>query len=421
MQSPLPQHSKTRKAQVLPSASLRPVIIPSKGTRLLREKNRPQTQAHNGMRPAVAALLAVTAIPPPSKKQRAVRRRRSSASIVIEPVTPTFGPSDLPLSFDEFIDEAFEQLELPRPSACCSPLSLLLSPPDLFDDQESTLSVRSSSTESVPSLDTDNESSISWESKRSHLFYHARRRCASDNRVRILSSSPEECPFDHPLMLDSDEEVPTPEPENDFSFFSEDAIKRVTRRLNFKSNLTASLRVLKSAARSFTSISVSAPLVQPDDYLTRSILSITPQYTDEKRPAPSLSMPTPALRRYLNPTNSTHDSPCTGAIQMQTYRRSSRSKSSNRHSPIKTANNNGEDGGDPFSAASGPVTRQREVRENGDFLRIIVLEMNMRRGGKLSDTAQGKARLVLPPRQPCKYRAVGDAGRWEPLVCVYDE
>lgn len=67
------------------------------------------------------------------------------------------------------------------------------------------------------------------------------------------------------------------------------------------------------------------------------------------------------------------------------------------------------------------MTRPREVRENGDFLRVIVLEMNMRRGGKLADTAAGKARLVLPPRQPCRLRAVGDPGRWEAWVCVYDE
>lgn len=60
------------------------------------------------------------------------------------------------------------------------------------------------------------------------------------------------------------------------------------------------------------------------------------------------------------------------------------------------------------------MVRQREVRENPDFLRVIVLEMNMRRGGKLSETAPGKARLVLPPRQPYKLRATGDdTKRWE--------
>lgn len=41
--------------------------------------------------------------------------------------------------------------------------------------------------------------------------------------------------------------------------------------------------------------------------------------------------------------------------------------------------------------------RQREPRENRDFLRIFVCEMNMRKNGKLSDDAVGHAKLWLPP------------------------
>lgn len=40
----------------------------------------------------------------------------------------------------------------------------------------------------------------------------------------------------------------------------------------------------------------------------------------------------------------------------------------------------------------------REPRENSDFLRVVVLEMNMRRGGKLGDGVGGRARLWLPAR-----------------------
>jgi len=36
-----------------------------------------------------------------------------------------------------------------------------------------------------------------------------------------------------------------------------------------------------------------------------------------------------------------------------------------------------------------PVQRQREPRENGEFLRICVLEMNMRRAGKLEPETPG--------------------------------
>jgi hypothetical protein len=45
------------------------------------------------------------------------------------------------------------------------------------------------------------------------------------------------------------------------------------------------------------------------------------------------------------------------------------------------------------------MVRQREPRENSDFLRVVVLEMNMRRVGKLDGKAAGRARVWLPPRR----------------------
>ncbi|PWW79604.1 hypothetical protein C7212DRAFT_170599 [Tuber magnatum] len=414
----------SRKLLPMPSASSRPMVIPTKGSGLTREKQG--TQRHAGIPPAVAALLAVTAIPPPaSRKQRIRREQKTALDIFVEPPTPAHPPPsfDDPPPLEEEENLALESAELSRdPSrdSTRSALSVLLGPPEEEhyessplekSPSDSQLSLRSSSSESVPSLDNDDESTLSWNSVYSSPL--SRRRSGGDPRFRGLSSPPEDSQDDHPLMWDSDDDVsnvPTLEPE--IGFFSEDALKRITRRLNFKSNLTASIRVLKSAARSFSSISVSAPLIQPDDYLTRSILSITPQFTDEKRPAPTLDTPTPALRRYLNPTNPVPDMPCTGAIQMQTYHSNRPDLTENKHSSSSPSS--------PDSNGS-PVTRPREVRENGDFLRVIVLEMNMRRGGKLADTAAGKARLVLPPRQPCRLRVVGDPGRWEAWVCVYDE
>lgn len=406
----------------LPLASSRPMIIPTKGSSRSRDSQLRRNHKHAGVPPAVAALLAVTAIPPlGARRQRAARRQEQAAlDIFIEPPTPS---DDIPLSFDDALGESLglESVPLSRdPSrdSTRSTLSVLLGPPDDYEEtllqkspSDSQLSVRSDSSDSVPSLEDDDRSTFSWSSLQSLPL--SRKRSSGDPRARILASPSEECHFDHPLMFDSgsDAAIPTLEPE--LGFFSEDALKRVTRRLNFKSNLTASIRVLKSAARSFSSISVAAPFTQPDDYLTRSILSITPQFTDEKRPAPTLDTPTPALRRYLNPTNVVPDSPCTGAIQMQTYyisHKSSSGPSSDSRDALIAA-----------SHASNPIVRPREIRENGDFLRVIVLEMNMRRGGKLSDTAPGKAKLVLPPRQPCKYRALGDARRWEAWVCIYDE
>lgn len=414
--------SSPHKMSVLPVTSSRPMVIPTRGLPRPRQNQPSRNYKHTGVPPAVAALLAVTSIPSPgARRQRALRQRQQAAlDIFIRPPTPS---DDVSLSFDDALEESLglESVPLSRdPSrdSARSTLSVLLGPPDYYEESslqkspsDSQLSVRSDSSGSVPSLEDDDRSTFSWSSFQSLPL--TRRRSGGDPRTRILASPSEECHFDHPLMFDSDDDVVIPTLEPELGFFSEDALKRVTRRLNFKSNLTASIRVLKSAARSFSSISVAAPFTQPDDYLTRSILSIAPQFTDEKRPAPTLDAPTPALRRYFNPTNAFPDSPCTGAIQMQTY--------STSHKPNLDAGSDGRDASGAVPHASSPAARPREVRENGDFLRVIVLEMNMRRGGKLSDTAHGKAKLALPPRQPCKYRALGDIRRWEAWVCVYDE
>lgn len=72
----------------------------------------------------------------------------------------------------------------------------------------------------------------------------------------------------------------------------------------------------------------------------------------------------------------------------------------------------------PPTAKSG--YRQREVRENGDFLRVVVLEMNMRREGKLEEVGAaggvcgGKARFWLPPREVIGGEEVGEVGKGVP-------
>jgi hypothetical protein len=48
---------------------------------------------------------------------------------------------------------------------------------------------------------------------------------------------------------------------------------------------------------------------------------------------------------------------------------------------------------------SGPdVVKQREPRENPDFLRVLVAEMNMRRAGKFEADATGRARMWVEAR-----------------------
>lgn len=368
-----------------------------------RESNKRRSRGqHKGIPPAVAALLAVTAIPATAKTQRGGKTRKAPLDIYVERTPPE---SNLPVSDNLFIvgenvdDSAliFGSLIDNEPvsfSRCSSnaALSVLLSPPDDFDDKDScALSVNSSSSESVPSLEDDTASILSWSGPSTPTI--------RDKRSRVVSPPPEDCALDHPLLFTKENVVELPLLQSNVP--SEPTAQGFRPLFSFKSNLTASIRVLKSAAKSFSSF--SAPLTQPDDLLTRSIFSNTPRYADEKRPRPSEEVPTPAMRRYLNPTSFGQENHCTGAIQMQTYNRVRRTpRQKTRQAPVPRTDD-------------GDTPRPREPRENSDFLRVIVLEMNMRRGGKLSDTIQGRARLVLPPRQvPKKPRDL--PRRWEVLV-----
>jgi hypothetical protein len=355
--------------------------------------------------PAVAALLAVTAIP-----KMPTRRRQRTAS-------------DRRISMDELIQEWKQDDSDTPPSLVGSPMDLLLGRVDESEDENGSLvsmeqeqerslflSSRSISSDSLstlpPSLDYDDPSFAShWDSL--SIPDSLGRKSLPERREKAYSSPPkEDCILDHPLLHFGPEECDeiittdisgtvTPVPSNE-------------RFRSFKSNLTASLQALKSAAKSFSNF--TAPSVPPDDFLTRSLLS--PKFTSEMRPKLVDGLPSPELRRYLNPQPPTispselsmqlHDSltldadaePHAPMIQMQTYERRIRSPKSRR---TRTQ--------DPFSEAGraisndAPTVRQREPRENSDFLRVIVLEMNMRRVGKLDAKAVGKARIWLPPRK----------------------
>ncbi|EOA87435.1 uncharacterized protein SETTUDRAFT_89176 [Exserohilum turcica Et28A] len=378
-----------------------------------RSRSARSSQSHDAraLPPAVAALLAVTAIP----KMPARRRLRSTM--------------DRRISMDELIQEWKQEDPDTPPSLSGSPMDLLLGRVDESDDEYSSitsgdhekgsyLTSRSISSDSIsstlpPSLDYENPSYAShWDNISTPESIG--RKSLPERKEKIVSSPPkEDCILDHPLLhygpdecediiaaADMNDTTPPPPPPTE-------------RFRSFKSNLTASLQALKSAAKSFSNF--TAPSVPPDDFLTRSLLS--PRFTSEMRPKHLEGLPSPELRRYLNPqpapisptelTMHLHDSfaldtdvdPHAPMIQMQTYERRGRGQKSRRS---RTA--------DPFSEAGrvlsndAPAVRQREPRENSDFLRVIVLEMNMRRVGKLDTKAVGKARIWLPPRKPASNR-----------------
>jgi len=314
-----------------------------------------------------------------------------------------------------------------------SPLGILLSPPDEDRDRysagseselDTSFSARSNSSDSVPSLDHDLDSPPSLKSPSTPGSQK------SPSERRHLRYTPaEDCAYDHPLLETAIEEgelihLHSYEEQvmRDALSAKQSASTRPFPRLrsSFKSNLTASLRAIKSAAQSVSAF--ATPSVQPEDFLTRSLFTINPELTDDRRPPPMQNPPSPALRRYLNPTPMSpadmcvyHDHPhesaeleraCPVSIQMQTYRRSRGRGNRRNHFHVVTQKNR--DHYYTYDPELPPMSRQREPRENSDFLRMVVLEMNMRRSGKLREDIPTRARIMLAPRKSNPYRLSGD-------------
>ncbi|KAJ5098470.1 hypothetical protein N7532_005471 [Penicillium argentinense] len=316
-----------------------------------------------------------------------------------------------------------------------SPLDILLSPPDEEDqkyspghdsEHETPFSLKSASSDSMPSLDHDIASPSS-----SMLPPTPGSQKSPCERRHLRYSPSEDCALDHPLLeteIQEGEYMDLVAPiETEIHHDATPPSKRAGSlasfprlRSSFKSNLTASLRAIKSAAQSVSTF--ATPSVQPEDFLTRSLFIITPELTDDRRPPPMRDPPSPALRRYLNPTPISpaemyvyHDHPhekpdsiraCPVSIQMQTYRRSRGRGHRRNHFHVVAVKNC--DQYTCFDPEIPPMSRQREPRENCDFLRMVVLEMNMRRSGKLREDIPTRARIWLPPRKSNPYRLSSD-------------
>ncbi|KAL6248291.1 hypothetical protein RBB50_004546 [Rhinocladiella similis] len=324
------------------------------------------------------------------------------------------------------------------------------------------LSTRSLSTESMPSLESQDGSSTTDLASFSPATL---RSPSSDHRLRQMVNS-EDASNEHPLLAIEDDEdfggittsdlAMSPSPKHSRRAMPE------KRSKTFKSSLTASLKALKSAAQTVSNIASTPPLVQPDEFLSKSIFDFQPSLTDDRRPPPSDEPPSAALRRYLNPhAFVAADSPAQLHFWLDekpdpsTWQAETRPKLKikrkyrNHHATSTAAREKGGVSGPrnttsqlppvvplatciPSSVrtahASSPPTwlepdgtpsnkhraaqslfdevdgrvgegqpRPREPRENRDFLRIFVCEMNMRKSGKLSDDATGHAKLWLPP------------------------
>ena len=415
-----------------PATPTSPVVIPNRGSRDTTPKKRPEvraerhfsgkkrtqtTQAERRPRdphspdtipPSVAALLAITTIPPPKSNSNGVRKSSGARQrLTVDSILKDTSVSEKELSI------SFRK----------GPLDFLLVPPDEVDDDdtagsetgaESVMSVRTLSSEIMPSLDGSVSSSPSYASVTTP---GSRGRKSLPTR-RIVSLPPWETVLDDPLSgsdfdVDSlDFKVSQSREQVDEKKPSLQTIESPRRQSAFKSNLTASLKALRSAARSFSALTTT--IVTPDDFLTRSIISVDPQvpFTDERMPPRLEDTPTPALRRYLNPTTNAPieaharssltqtmgSTICTASIQMQTYRVSRSGQGSSPNVISRRTQATQEDA--YTDVAAGPLARQRDMRENSDFIRVAVLEMAMRKKGKLDDQKPGRARWALPPRKP---------------------
>lgn len=456
--SPGPSPPKSTTTLTRPTTPTSPVQIPTKANnnksresahplahrnRRNREVRRERsssprwTEIHSpdAIPPSVAALLAVTSIPRP-RSQRGLRQlstmeKRMTVESIIEQTQET-------------------EKELSR-NFIRGPLDLLLSPPEDLDGDddmsigESTMaspfSTRAVSLESLPSL-TDSFVTDPMQSVETPRRSVRGRKSRPTKRSLTPVSSPPGEREEHPLSLPSADVE-----ELDFRVFESPPESVATADMivpfrpfksAFKSNLTASLRALRNAARSFSSMNL--PSIPADDFLTRSILTLDPQvpFTDERMPPTLDEEPTAALRRYLNPTQTVRlesqttqsstepaQSTFTASIQMQTYKvqrsRSAPPTGSSRiqisMSPRSSRGNSqsrGKEAALSFPTGSGP--RQREMRENSDFIRVAVMEMAMRKSGKLDDQRPGRARWALPPRKlsskPYEVGSNGVPARW---------
>ncbi|KAB8343150.1 hypothetical protein FH972_022740 [Carpinus fangiana] len=439
----------TSKPAEPPRTSPRP-ITPRKSHDSMARRRHHDTHDPNALTPSVAALLAMTSIP--RKKKFAMDRRAHTL------------PRRMSLA--ELREEWRSLDAVSSSMSGSSPtMDVLLSPPDDDDgnldfggsvdgNSPPWPTSRSTSGESMPSLVQECHSFSSWTMPATPQTLR---------RQRSLMAKPERCPasprsidsvLDHPLVLSEDDtsesdsessrpslhtrqsqssraSSPSPAP----SFRSTlDSMRSPPRTSTFRSNLTASLQALRRAATSFSNF--AAPSIVPDDHVSRGLLgpSGIVGFRSEMRPRQLSGTPTPQLRRYLNPPQHgqpfrrqtmhhdfhLHDShidhtdleaaaytvdgmsisslgpaqslPEGAVIPLQDYIVSEAQPASAK------------DGSSAFTteAARAAQQQRREPRENSEFLRICVLELNMRRSGKMEGplgVGPGRKAWWLPPRE----------------------
>lgn len=424
---PIPERSRTPE----------PKRVPAMQSRAKSGSSSSKESPHdpNALPPAVAALLAVTQIPRPKPGQF---KRRPAASRRI--------------SIDELVNEWKSEESLKSNLSSSPALSMLLEDQDEEDDQsqpqqntteEDYLFARSTSVDSIPSLEDDELSLLSNGSLPTPESLRSRKSISNLRKEKVARSLPASvsCASDHPLVPPSPNE--DSDPDDALLLTPKNKSQPPTKpKSSFKSNLTTSFQALKNAISTFSLSTASAQQQSqssPSSPLSAEMLwshpFLFPRFSPEIRPAIQ-GTPSQAQRRYLNPMPLTFEeqeapyqlalhapylaeqilseaeAQSAPTIQMQTYARGRRKAAASSKRSSLAGSSAGPDPNSEAGRALQSGVRQREPRENSDFLRVVVLEMNMRRGGKLE---YGRAKIWLPPRQvspPGKGRERGVPRRW---------
>ena len=449
-----PSRSPPLKPRSVPPPQSDPVTVPKKA-------NRPRLQPSQSPTPSPSRLPLSDLQPPPAAPRRKESAQELLAATAI-PIRrrPKQRPAQRIPNCDYVTD--FSKLMMDDVKAPSTNVSSSLGQYDgLFGNidelvegdmfvgsegiNDSVLTSRSMSTESLPSLSSPDDFSSAPTSSATPSFA----RSTSERQLRQISAA-EDCAAEHPLSLESEDySSTTPETSRSPPQRQRKRPEQPRKPSSFKSSLTASLKAIKSAAQS-VSIYTMSQSIQPEDFLSHSVFDIQPSLTDDRRPPLSDKPPSPALRRYLNPSHSSaEDSPaqlhfwldCRSSTSPPSERKSprnndtSKSTTRNRRKHLKSTNATDSSklppvvplatcippvvhtahassppiwlapDGTPSNKQTAPQSlvdengglSQREPRENRDFLRIYVAEMQMRKMGKLDENAEGRAKMWLPP------------------------
>lgn len=413
---PVPQGNRSRDRTPEPLSSSSPT------SRTSRRRQSSTKHDPNAMPASVAALLAMTSIPRPKGPKTASAGQRQRGTAI-----PRRMSTQQLMEYWKEEEDASESGSFETGSS----LDILLSPPDhedMFPRSPSFGSLEEFSAESMPSLSVDERSVLSW--SRPLTPQGSMRRATRDKTFSLPKSC--ESISDHPLSLESSicEEQPEDEASSTSSTtpdVTDESVHRPSsasrRPSTFKSNLTASLSALRSSLRSLSNFA-STPYAVPEDHLSRGLFSDAQRIRSEMRPRPLKGIPTPELRRYLNPSTF-HYSPSGefhlhgshidhvdyGNMVLTPGDADSLSDGSiialqDRLPALPLSDGEGMATAGASSATEAGRAMQdvdhqhrREIRENSEFLRICVLETNMRRAGKIE--GPGRARVWLPARRVC--------------------